>query len=283
MTTESVMIRETEARRQPRPERPARRRSRGRLDAVYLAVSVGSVLAFVVLWEVAFRVGWINPLFLSAPSRIAEAFVVLFADGQIWPNLAASGRLVFTGLALSVVTAIPLGILMGWYRPVAAVLDPFVSILYATPRIALIPLIFVWFGIGFEAQVVIVYLVAVFPLLINTMQGFRSIDQDLIQMGRSFGASDTALLRTIGLPSAVPFMVAGMRMSLTLSLIGFVVAEFFSGSVGLGAMITRAASGLRTDVAFVGVIIIAIAALLFNAGLGQVEKKLNKWKAVSHQ
>jgi ABC-type nitrate/sulfonate/bicarbonate transport system permease component len=247
----------------------------------YGLISFLSVTAFLVLWEVAYRAGWANPLFVSAPTRVAVAFWDL-AQGELWTHIAASAKLLAVGFGLSVVTAIPLGILMGWYRPLAAVLDPFVSILYATPRIALIPLIFVWFGIGFGAQVVIVYLVAVFPLLINTMQGFRSIDNDLLKMSQSFMARDRSILMTIGLPASVPFMVAGMRMSLTLGLIGIVVAEFFTGSVGIGAMITRAASGLRTDNAFVGVIIIALAALLFNALLGGLERRLNRWKVVGH-
>lgn len=246
----------------------------------YQWISVLSIVLFLVAWELASRFELVNTLFVSSPSRIAAASVTL-AQGELLTHLASSGRLLGIGLGLALVTAIPLGILIGWYRLLAAVLDPFISALYATPRIALIPLIFVWFGIGLQAQVVIVFLVSFFPLIINTMQGMRALDRQVLEMARSFMASDRQLFVTVALPTALPFIVAGIRLSFTLGLIGMVVAEFFTGSTGLGALITRSSMALRTDNAFVGVVIIASVALLFTALLRSLEARVSKWRQVT--
>lgn len=245
----------------------------------YQLAGATSVVLFVLLWQVSADRGWINPLFTSSPRAIVAAFKELLANGQLALHVSASAQLFVVGFLLSVLIAIPLGVIMGWYRWFDAVLDPFVSVLYATPRIALIPLVLVWAGIGFEARLIIVVLAAVFPLLINTIAGVRATDPDLLRVARSFQATDLAIFRTIVLPGAVPYIVAGLRHGINQALIGVVVAEFFGGSVGIGYLITSAGLQLRTDIAFVGVFIVAGTALVLTGLLRVLEARLTAWRA----
>lgn len=250
-----------------------------RLDGDLL-VGAATTLVFLGLWQLAASRQWVNPLFFGSPLGIVRAGRDLVASGQLVEDFAASAKLFAAGFLLSVVVGVPGGILLGWYRRVAAALDPLLSVLYVTPRIALIPLIFVWFGIDFQAQVVIVFLTAFFPLLVTTMQGVKSIDQDLLRVARSFMASDRDLFVTLALPSALPFVISGLRLSMSMALIGVVVAEFFTGNTGLGQLITTAGISLQTNVAFVGVAVIAAIALLFNALLRRLEAALAGWREV---
>jgi NitT/TauT family transport system permease protein len=243
-----------------------------------LVLGTLSVVTFLVLWELSAQLKLVNPLFTSYPSAIASALGQTWADGTLMTNFRASAVLFVVGFLLSVAVAIPLGIVMGWYRWFDAIVDPFVSILYATPRIALIPLVLVWAGIGFESRLIIVVLAAVFPLLINTIAGVRATDPQLLRVARSYMGRDLDVFRTLVLPGAVPYIVSGLRHAINQALIGVVVAEFFGGSVGLGAMITSAGLELRTDIAFVGVLIIASSALLLTGALRLTETRLTRWR-----
>lgn len=264
----------------PRQRPLSRRRTTPRQERRLLRVlPVLSVGGFLVLWQVAVWVRWIDPLYVSSPLGVVEAFFQVSANGTLWENLAASARLFGVGFGLAIVTGIPLGIAIGWYPRISALIDPFISFLYATPRIALIPLIFLWFGIGIGSQFVIVYLGAVFPVIINAAAGVKSVDPNLVSMARSFMSRDRDIFRTIALPSAVPFIVSGLRMSMTMALISVVVAEFFTGNVGLGAMITNASLTLNTNVAFVGVLVIAGLAIALTALFQAAEKYFGRWRA----
>lgn len=258
---------------------PLHRRLAPRLD-LDLLLGAATTLVFLAVWQVAATQGWVNTLFFGSPIGVLRAGRQLVANGQLLQDVLASARLFAVGLLLSVGVGVPLGIALGWYRRLAASLDPLLSVLYVTPRIALIPLIFVWFGIGFRAQVVIVFLTAFFPVLVTTAQGVKSIDPDLLRLARSFQASDTALFRTLALPSALPFIVSGLRLSISMALIGVVVAEFFTGNAGLGQLITTAGISLQTDIALVGVVVIAAIALVFNAAVRRFETAVAGWREV---
>jgi NitT/TauT family transport system permease protein len=243
-----------------------------------LLIGLLSVAVFLVLWQLAADNRWVNPLFTSSPTAILRAGRQLYQSGQLMPYVRSSAQLFLYGFLLSVIIAIPLGVAMGWYRRFDAVLDPFISILYATPRIALIPLVLVWAGIGFQSRLVVVVLSAVFPLLINTVAGVRATDQQLLQVASAYTARDLAVFRTIVLPGAVPYIVSGLRHAINQALIGVVVAEFFAGNTGLGAMITSAGLELRTDIALLGVLIIAVASLILTGLLRLLERRLTSWR-----
>jgi ABC-type nitrate/sulfonate/bicarbonate transport system permease component len=262
---------ETSDRRAP-PRRPFWRRNENALLGT-LAVAV-----FLAIWESAVQFGWVNPLFTSAPSRIVRAAVQMFADGSILYDLQVSGFEFAVGYGLAVLIGVPLGILMGWYRRLNAVLDPFVSALYATPRIALLPLMMIWLGIGLASKIAIVFLGAVFPILVNTITGVRTLDANFIRVARSFGSSDRQLFLTVALPSSVPLLLSGLRLGLGHALIGIVVAEMYGATHGLGFLISVAGARFQTDKVMVGIIIIALAGILMTGLLRVIERRFEGWR-----
>jgi ABC-type nitrate/sulfonate/bicarbonate transport system permease component len=237
-----------------------------------------AVLVFLAFWEAAVAFGLVNPLFTSAPSRILRTGYQMFADGSILYDLQVSGLEFAVGYGLAVLVGVPLGILMGWYRRLDAVLDPFVSALYATPRIALLPLVMIWFGIGLASKIAIIFLGAVFPILVNTITGVRTIGADFIKVARSFGASDRQLFFTVALPSSVPLLLAGLRLGLGHALIGIVVGEMYGATAGIGFLISVSGARFQTDRVMVGIIIIALAGVLMTSLLRAIERRFERWR-----
>ena len=241
-----------------------------------------AVVAFMFFWEFSVVWGWANPLFTSAPTRIIKAGAAMVRDGSIWNDLAVSGLEFALGYGLAVVVGVPLGILMGWYRRFNALLEPFVNALYATPRIALMPLIIIWFGVDMTSKVAIIFLSTVFPILVNTMTGVRTIDRDFIKVARSFGATDGQLFLTVALPSSVPNLLTGLRLGLGHALIGIVVGEMYGASAGIGYMMQMAGATFQTDRVMVGIIIIAAAGMALTQVLKMIENRFEMWR-VDHR
>jgi NitT/TauT family transport system permease protein len=237
-----------------------------------------AMASFLVLWEVAVARGWVNPLFTSSPTRIVRAGYTMFADGSIYPHLAVSGTEFAVGYGMAILIGVPLGILMGWYSRVNAVLDPFVTTLYATPRIALLPLMMIWFGIGVASKIAIVFLGAIFPILVNTITGMRTLNADFVKVARSFGARDRQLFLTVALPSSVPLLLTGLRLGLGHALVGIVVGEMYGATHGLGYLIAVSGSRFQTDQLMVGIILIATAGLLLTELLRRIEKRFEDWR-----
>jgi NitT/TauT family transport system permease protein len=237
-----------------------------------------AIVVFLAFWEAAVGLGWVNPLFTSSPSRIAVTAVQMFADGGILYDLEVSGLEFAVGYGLAVLVGVPLGILMGWYRRLNAVLDPFVSALYATPRIALLPLVMIWFGIGFASKVAIVFLGAVFPILVNTITGVRTIDADFVKVARSFGCNDRQLFLTVALPSSVPLLLSGLRLGLGHALIGIVVGEMYGAAHGIGFLIATSGARFQTDKVMVGIIIIALTGIVLTEVLRVIERRFERWR-----
>ncbi len=237
-----------------------------------------SMLAFVALWEIVVRAGLVNPLFTSSPSRIVAAAIEMFADESFYGHLEVSAEEFFSGFALAIVLGVPLGILMGWYSRVNAVLEPFVSALYATPRIALLPLVVIWFGIGIASKVAIVFLGAIFPILVNTITGVRTIEADFIKVARSFGATDRQMFATVVLPSAVPMLLTGLRLGLGHALVGIVVGEMYGATQGLGYLIAVAGARFQTDRVMVGIILIAGLGVALTELLRAIERRFERWR-----
>jgi ABC-type nitrate/sulfonate/bicarbonate transport system permease component len=260
-----------------RSTRPAQALSTWRRHENALIGTV-SVLTFLAFWEAVVQLDLINPLFTSSPSRIAVTGYDLFASGTIYGDLEASGVEFFAGYGLAIAIGVPLGILMGWYSRVNAALDPFVSALYATPRIALLPLLMIWFGIGLMSKISIVFLGAVFPILVNTITGVRTIDADFIKVARSFGSSDRQLFLKVAMPSSVPLLLAGLRLGLGHGLIGIVVGEMFGATQGLGFLISVAGARFQTDKVMVGILIIAVAGMAMTEMLRAIERRFERWR-----
>jgi ABC-type nitrate/sulfonate/bicarbonate transport system permease component len=237
-----------------------------------------SMATFLVFWEMAVSLEWVNPLFTSAPSRILRVGYEMFADHSIYPHLQVSGYEFAVGYGVAIALGVPLGILMGWYGRINALLDPFVSALYMTPRIALLPLLMIWFGIGIMSKIAIVFLGAIFPILVSTITGVRTVNADFVKVARSFGCNDWQIFLTVALPSSVPLLLTGLRLGLGHALVGIVVGEMYGSTHGLGYLIATSGARFQTDKVMVGIILIAAAGLVLTEALRLIEKRFERWR-----
>jgi ABC-type nitrate/sulfonate/bicarbonate transport system permease component len=238
-----------------------------------------AVIIFLGIWELVGNVlQLINPMFMSAPSLIAKAGFQLFASGEIYRDLYISGIELFWGYFLSIAVAVPFGLAIGWYKKIAYVFDPFVNAMNATPRVALLPLVIIWLGIGILSKVGIIFLGAVFPILINTRDGVKTTPVNLLTAARSFGASEWILFKTVVLPSTIPFIITGLRMGLGRAIVGVMVGELYAATAGIGFMITVAGATFQTDKVFVGVLIFALTGMIGTEMITRVEKRFDKWR-----
>ncbi|HEY6366267.1 MAG TPA: ABC transporter permease [Candidatus Binatia bacterium] len=242
-------------------------------------LGAASVATFLLLWElVGNTFQLINPMFMSAPSLIWKAAVQLFGSGEIYNDLYVSGVELFWGYALSALVAIPFGIMVGWYKKMSYIFDPFINAMNATPRVALLPLVIIWLGIGILSKVGIIFLGAVFPIMINTRDGVKTTPYNLLTAARSFGASEWLLFKTVVLPSTIPFILTGMRLGLGRAIVGVMVGELYAATAGIGFMITVAGATFQTDKVFVGVLIFALTGMIGMELLTRVERRFDKWR-----
>ena len=242
-------------------------------------LGAAAVIVFLTAWELCGNtLQLINPLFMSAPSLVFKAAFQMFASGEIFNDLYVSGIEFIVGYILSVVVAIPFGIAIGWYKRFAYVCDPFVNAMNATPRIALLHLVIIWLGIGILSKVGIIFLGAVFPLLINTRDGVKTTPHNLLTAARSFGASEWQIFKSVVLPSTVPFILTGLRLAVGRALIGVMVGELYAATAGIGFMITVAGATFQTDKVFVGVLIFAISGMTLTAVIDRYEHRFDKWR-----
>ena len=238
-----------------------------------------SVVIFLTIWElIGNTLQLINPMFMSAPSLVMKAAVQLFTSGEIWNDLYVSGIEFFWGYFLSIIFAIPFGIAIGWYKKFAYICDPFVNAMNATPRVALLPLVIIWLGIGILSKVGIIFLGAVFPLLIDTRDGVKTTPANLLTAARSFGASEWQIFKSVVLPSTVPFILTGLRLAVGRALIGVMVGELYAATAGIGFMITVAGATFQTDKVFVGVLIFAITGMILTDVIDRIEHRFDKWR-----
>ena len=242
----------------------------------YLA-GLSSVATGLLLWEFMSRFLIANTLFLAAPSQIFAAIIKLAATGELWRHVSVSGLEFVIGYVIASFIGIALGLAMASSATVKQVMQPWISGLYATPTIALAPLFILWLGIGVWSKVVVVILLVLFPVTINTEAGLRTTSERLIEMLRSFGASQRQIFVKVSLPSAMPFILAGLKLGIGRGLIAVVVAELFGSRSGLGNLITQSADAFDMPDLFAGVIVLAGAGITMTAGFTWLETRLVPW------
>ena len=242
-------------------------------------LGAAGVTIFLIVWELVGNVlQLINPMFMSAPSLIAKAAIDLFASGEIYNDLYISGTELLWGYLLSAAVAIPFGIMVGWYKKMSYIFDPFINAMNATPRVALLPLVIIWLGIGILSKVGIIFLGAVFPILINSRDGVKTTPLNLLNAARSFGASEWMIFKAVVLPSTIPFILSGLRQGLGRAIVGVMVGELYAATAGIGFMITVAGATFQTDKVFVGVLVFALTGMIGTEILAKVEKRFDKWR-----
>src|SRR6266446_6340713 len=244
-------------------------------------LGTGSILVLLLVWQAVPHLIAMSPgskLFFTTPSRIAATLWQMFASGEIWVPLRVSAAAFAVGLAMAIAVGLPLGVLLGRSRTLNAMLDPFVTAFNATPRLVFLPLLLLWFGLGMWSKVMIVFIGALFPILINTYEGVRNADKILINVVRSFGAKEWDIARLVVVPNALPYIVVGLRLAIGRAVLGVVVAEFFGSEDGLGVLMVQAASRFQVDVVFAGLIVFAALSLLMTGLVKLLEDRLSRWR-----
>lgn len=259
------------------PETPAPRWVRAYQRNERLLLGVVGVAIVLAIWELSVP-ALMRPVQLSSPSRIFEAGVRNVSSPRFYSDLAASGTEFALGFAIAAALGVPLGILAGWYRGLEAALGPWVNGINATSRIAFLPLLIIWLGLGLTSKVVLVFLSAFFPLILNTMAGVKTTDMRFIRAARCFGAGERRLLWTVILPNATPMVIGGLRQAGSRALVGVVAAELFGADVGLGAMLSKAGDQLRTADLMFGVLTFSVFGLLFTEVLRRFERHFEAWR-----
>jgi NitT/TauT family transport system permease protein len=239
-----------------------------------------SVLAVIAAWEALLTYVFpLDPFFFTKPSLIAAAFKEQLQTAKLWHDLAVSSRAFLWGFISAVAIGIPVGLVMGWQRRVEYALDPFLTALYASPLVALAPLLILVFGVGVLGKAALVFLLSVFPFVFNTYAGVKSTDLLLINVIRSFGGTDWDLYTKVILPSTMPYIIAGARLAIGRGLVGIIVGEFYAASEGIGFAISQAGDTYRLPEMFVGIIILAVIAVGLTELMRKLELVVSPWRS----
>jgi ABC-type nitrate/sulfonate/bicarbonate transport system permease component len=272
------------------------------IDTKDRLLSVGFPLLLLLLWELAVALQWLDARFFPAPSHVAIALWNLIAKGELlgpfwllpkkvrtgdWAaalKVIQEGHLwislfrIFSGFLLGAVPGIILGVLMGMNRTLRMALDPVISAIYVLPKIAILPLVMLIFGIGETSKVVIVGVASFFLVLINTTVGVRDIEPIFFEAGKNYGANRLQMLYHVILPGALPIIFAGLRLSLGTALIVIIAAEFVAAKYGLGYLIWFSWQTLLTENMFAGLVVVMILGMVFTSGLKTIERWLMPWQ-----
>ena len=243
-----------------------------------MLLGTGTVLLILIVWQAVTMTRLVPKLFLSGPSDIIAAYGTWNTGGAIWKDIRVSTEEVVLGFSLAVAVGLPLGILTGWYRRLGWALDPVINFLNSTPRIALIPLIIIWFGIGLPEKIVVVFISSVITVIVNTQVGVKGLDTNLLTAAQSFGASDAQIVRTIALPGALPFILAGLRLGIGQALIAMVVAELVAAQAGVGLEMATAGEQFQTPLVFAGLFIVAGMGVCLAFVLRRLERRFQTWR-----
>ncbi|HLH25855.1 MAG TPA: ABC transporter permease [Chloroflexota bacterium] len=249
-----------------------------RIMPLSTARAIVGFLALIFVWEIVTTYVFTNALVIVPLSKIWAAFIKLAASGELWKHTSVSLQEAALGYVSAAIVGVGLGLLLATNARLRDYLEPWVSFLYAVPLVAIAPLFIVAFGIGIMSKVVVIFLVAVFIILVNTEVGVLSTDPHLIEAARSFGATRLQIFRKVLLPAALPFIIAGLRLGVARALVGVVVAELFGAKAGLGFLILASAQVFDTASLFVGVLVLAIGGYLGVELLALVEKRMAPWR-----
>jgi ABC-type nitrate/sulfonate/bicarbonate transport system permease component len=240
------------------------------------------IVIVITAWQVCSSAGLVNELYASSPWQVLQAGWDYVRTQAFRDDLRASARDFTAGFTIGVLGGILGGLVIGWYRRVGYLFDYVVTFAYATPRVALVPLLIVWFGIGSHASIAMVILMTIFPVLVNTVSGISSVDHNLLEMARSMNVRGWRLFRTVLLPGSVPAIMSGVRLAVGTGLIGVIISEFQASTEGLGYMITNAGANFDTAQVFVGVVIVSLIGVILTQLARMVERRFDRWRPTRH-
>ena len=257
----------------PRPQL-----ARPRRPSVSITLRVAGPIALLVAWWAASASGALNPAVLASPQQVASAAWQLWQSGQLQSAVGVSVLRAATGLVFGVSAGLVLGVITGFSRLGEELLDSPLQLLRALPFLSLVPLFMVWFGIGEEARVILIAVATSFPMYVSTAGGVRAVDPRLVEAMRSFGLSRWALVREVVLPAAMPSLLSGLRLSMTLSVIALIAAEEINTTNGIGFLMAQAQTYSRTDILTVCVLLYGLLGLCVDLIVRGAERLLMPWR-----
>lgn len=240
-----------------------------------------AIVAFLLLWEAAPRVGLVDRVFLPPLAEVLVATADLASSGQLWAHVSASLSRALAGFVLAVVVAVPLGLLIAWYRPVSDFLMPVLELFRNTAALALLPVFVLILGIGEASKVALVVFACTFPILLNTVTGVRTVDPLLVKAAVSLGFGPLALFRKVIVPAAVPSIFTGIRMAGAASILVLVAAEMVGAQSGLGYLINSSQLNFQIHDMYAGILSIALLGVTLNGGLVVLERRLSRWRTTT--
>ncbi len=257
---------------------PSKRERSGFLgDRRYRLIALASPILALLMWELTVRMGMLDSRFFPPPTRVAAELADMTASGELWEHLSISLKRIALGFVIGAIPGVVLGMLMGWFRGVKAALDPLVAATYPLPKIALLPLFLIIFGLGETSKVMTVATAGFFLVLITTAHGVSNLDPILIQAAENYGAKGWKLGTKVILPASLPTIFTGLRLSLGVSLLIIVAAEFVAANEGIGFLIWISWSTLRVTRMYAGLVVISILGIIFTTGLNLLGKWLTPW------
>ena len=245
-------------------------RGRWTIRIVFLGLLLGA-------WQTAAT--GVNKAFMATPTDIlGSAWQQLFVAGTIWKPFGQSLQVLFLGLLISAALGIPIGLLMGRFRRLGFILDPYVSFLYALPHVALVPFLITTFGFEIQFRLIYVVFSAIWPFIINSMAGVRALDEVLVDTAHAYGANERQIMRRVVLPATIPFLFAGLRQGLSAAWIGVIVSEILSTLVGLGGEIRLSAMNYQASSMFVSILLIMVIAVAIQAFTDWLQPRVMPWQ-----
>lgn len=248
-----------------------------------LVLGISGIAFLIIGWEALVAAGQLNPQFSSSPSRVLEAGIAYFRDGSGFQDIKVTALEFAIGFSGAAVIGVGLGLLMGWFRRFEAVIDPIFNFAYTSPRPALFPLFVIWFGIGIESKIALVFVSTIFPVVIATAVGVKTVDRALLNVAWSFNGSTGQIFRTIIVPSSVPHIVSGIRVGLGHALTAVIFGEMVVANVGIGYTMGVAANTFNTDLVFCGFILVGAFGVAIAELLRRIERRLETWRPAIHR
>jgi ABC-type nitrate/sulfonate/bicarbonate transport system permease component len=243
-----------------------------------LVFGLAGFIVVLVLWQTASNLHWVKQAVLSSPALILDAAITDTSNGVIWPHIQASAIEYGLGFTAALIVGIPVGLAIGMFRRLNYLLDPWLSAVYATPTVALVPLIILILGIGLEAKVFVVFLEAIFVITVSAMAGVRAADAQFHDIAHSFRASPWLKFRTVILPASVPYILTGARLGTGRALVGVVIAEFLASNGGIGFYISLNGALLRASRVYFGIVLLGILGVVLGEAVRVIERRFERWR-----
>jgi NitT/TauT family transport system permease protein len=243
-----------------------------------LVLGVVGLALILTLWQLATATGYLNRVVMSSPDGVIRAAIREAQRGEIWSHLWASILEFTLGFLLAALVGITIGLVAGWWRRANFVLDPWITVLYSTPTVALVPLIILVLGIDLWAKVFVVFLITLFPIVVNTLVGVRTTSRQLLDIAVLFGAKPTKQWTSVVLPGSLPFILTGLRLGGTHGMVGVVVAELVAGNQGIGFFINKSAANLQAGSVMLGILLLGLWGVFFGEAMRRVEQRFESWR-----